>query len=512
MKQIFLIMVAISGFFGDLAYGQLPNCPCAGSRLKRPLFPGSKDSIEIIQSYDPNAIIGPDGVTPNHWVSVKDRLPYTILYENAASASAPAKRVRVISPIEPKEDAATFQLGSFGFNNQTFAVPPNTVSYYQRLDCRDSLGLYVDVTAGYDQIANEAFWEFQSIDPLTLLPPADPLKGFLMLQDSTQPLNGHGFVNFSIKPKQNAITLDTIGARADIVFDANDTIPTNIHVNTIDAFPPTSHMTALPPSNTNPITLSWTGTDDAGGCGIDYYTIYYSTDQVNFNVLIPKIRRNDTTLTLPPDTSYCFFVLATDRVGNAEVLRPGEIRCTSIGPPLPVTWLYFKGKTVSKDNLLEWATAYEQNSKQFDVERSLNGTVFNRITVVNAAGNSSQTKIYQYTDHDIDRLHSEYMFYRLKQIDLDGRFKYSNIVRLRYNENSMVNSIVYPNPTQGLITILVGDKALVGSEAALYDVNGRLLENIRITANSQSFSLQAYVNGVYYIRLSNKEVLKIVKQ
>ncbi|MEI9809556.1 MAG: hypothetical protein WDO16_17745 [Bacteroidota bacterium] len=68
-------------------------------------------------------------------------------------------------------DAASFQLGSFGFNSLTFAVQPGTASYYQRLDCRDSLSLYIDVTAGYDQLAHQAFWEFQSIDPVTLLPP-----------------------------------------------------------------------------------------------------------------------------------------------------------------------------------------------------------------------------------------------------------------------------------------------------------------------------------------------------
>lgn len=469
-------------------------------------------NVEAITSNDPNAIIGPDGQPDKHWVSVNDRLPYTILYENSEAASAPAKYVKITSPVEPKEDPSTFQLSSFGFNTLTFNVPPNTASYYQRLDARDSLGLYVDVTAGYDQINNQAFWEFQAIDPVTLLPPADPLKGFLLLQDSSKPLNGHGFVNFSIKPVTSAITLDTIGARASIVFDLNDTIPTNIYKNTIDAFAPTSHMNALSSNSSNPIHLSWTGNDDTGGCGIDYYTIYVSTDQVNFSVLIPRTSRTDTTISLPPDSNYCFFVLATDRVGNKETLRQGEIKCTYVGPPLPVTWLYFRGKTVAKDNILDWATANEQNSKQFDVERSLDGTRFAKIGVVIAHGNSSQTNTYQYTDQSIDRLGSELMFYRLKQIDIDGNYKYSSIVRLRYSEKNIVNSIVYPNPTQGSATILVGDNSLVGTQAILYDINGRLLESILITANSQPVNLNKYVNGIYFIKLNNKEVLKIIKQ
>ncbi|MBK8495841.1 MAG: T9SS type A sorting domain-containing protein [Chitinophagaceae bacterium] len=317
-------------------------------------------------------------------------------------------------------------------------------------------------------------------------------------------------MNFTTKPITSALTLDTIGARAFIVFDQNDVIPTNIHTNTIDAFAPVSHMNVIP-ATTNPITLSWTGADDTNGCGIDYYTIYVSTDQVNYSVLIPRISSTDTTFSLPPDSTYCFFVLATDRTGNKETLRPGEIKCTYLGPPLPVTWLHFRGKTVAKNNLLDWATANEQNTKHYEIERSLNGTSYSRIGIVNAVGNSNQTNAYQYTDYDIDRLNSEYMFYRLKQIDIDGKFQYSNVVRLRYNDKNTANTIVYPNPTPGRVTILVGDNALVGTMAVLYDINGRLLENIKITASSQPVDLSRYVNGVYFIKLSNNEVLKIIK-
>lgn len=497
--------------------GTKADCPQngtpGGTQKPKPKGPGIIKTILGIFPRDPNAIIGPDGQPTKHWVSVHDRLPYTVLYENDKTASAPAKFVRVTSPIEPKQDAATFQLGSFGFNNQTFAVPPITASYYQRLDCRDSLGLYVDITAGYDQINNVAFWEFQSIDPITLLPPSDPLKGFLLLQDSTKPLYGHGFVNFSIKPIQTAITLDTIGARAVIVFDFNDTIPTNIAKNTIDAFAPTSHMTALPANSTNPVSLSWTGADDAGGCGLKYYTLYVSADGINFNILKDKITRTDTTFTGAANTTYYFFVLATDSVGNMEVLRPGEVRSTFIGSgTVPVTWLYFRGTNLGKDNLLEWATGSEQNTREFIVERSLNGTSFTDIGSKPAAGNSSVTTSYTYKDYNVDRLNTSVMYYRLRQVDIDARFKYSNVIRLTVNNNVPQNSIVYPNPTQGLITIVVGDKALLGTQAVLFDEIGRMLQSVKITATAQTFDLSRYVNGIYFVRLNNKEVLRVVKQ
>ena len=304
-----------------------PNGGAGGTQKPNPKGngPGTVKLVLAIGPKDPNEIIGPDGQPANHWVSVHDRLPYTILYENDKTASAPAKFVRVTSPIEPKQDAATFQLGNFGFNNQSFTVPPNTASYYQRLDCRDSLGLYVDITAGYDQINNVAFWEFQSIDPITLLPPSDPLKGFLLLQDSSQILYGHGFVNFSIKPIQTAITLDTIGARASIVFDFNDTIPTNIAKNTIDALPPTTHLNSVVQTVTpGTFRMSWHGNDDPGGSGIASYSLYVSVNSRPFALYRSNIIDTSLLFTGIADTTYCFFIAGKDSVKNEE---PLSINC-----------------------------------------------------------------------------------------------------------------------------------------------------------------------------------------
>jgi len=374
------------------------------------------------------------------------------------------------------------------------------------------MGLYVDVVAGYNQLKNEAFWEFQSIDPITLLPSEDPEKGLLFLQDSTQPDYGHGYVNFSTKPKTSSVTLDTIGARASIVFDNNDTIPTNIYTNTIDAYAPTSHMSPIT-SNSNTASLSWSGTDDPGGSGLKYFSLYVSTDGTNYSMLQNEITRTDTTIALPPNATYHFFVVATDSVGNTEALRQQEVQTVFVGGGvLPVTWLYFKGINQGKDNLLDWATATEHNSKEFRVERSIDGTNFSKIGTVAAIGNTSSTTTYHYTDKNIHRLGSKVMYYRLQQVDDNNSFKQSNTIQLTYNETEKQKSIVYPNPTEGLITVAIGDKQLIGTMASLYDQSGKLLETIKIATSTQTFNLAKYVDGVYYIRLNNKEVLKVIKQ
>lgn len=318
----FLCLFQVAGVYAQ------SNCPCNGTQKPRPKTPGITSTTEVISALDPNEIIGPDGYGATKWVAAKDRLPYTITYENDKSATAPAKFVRISAPVQPKMDASSFRLGSFGFNSLTFSIPDGTSSYYHRLDARDSLGLYIDVTAGYDQLNNRVFWEFQSIDPTTLLPPSDPLKGFLLLQDSLKKEAGHGFVNFSIKPVGGAVTGDTISAVASIVFDQNAAIETNRHKNTIDAFAPGSGITSLPamtPDTEVPLVLS--GADDTDGSGIRSFSIYVSDNDGPVQLYVANFRGADTSFRGLAEHQYKFYTAATDNVGNTEELKlAGTVR------------------------------------------------------------------------------------------------------------------------------------------------------------------------------------------
>lgn len=303
----------------------LNNYPCppgGGSRKRYKIQWDDEKKMFVLLTSDPNLIKGPDGQPNKAWVSVKDRMPYTIQFENDTTATAPVKYLKITSPVEPKQDAATLELGSVGFNNFSFDIPPGNAFYYQRLDARDSAGLYIDMTAGYDIVTNNIFWEFQAIDPATLLPPEDPMAGFLFVQDTLNPEYGHGYVNFSIKPRQDAQTLDTIGARAFIVFDDNDTIPTNIHTNTIDAVAPTSSMNALPDITPDTvIPLSFTGTDDPNGSGVKSYSIYVADDNGPPELYLPNLTVTDTVFNGQPEHTYKFYIAATDTAGNVETLR-----------------------------------------------------------------------------------------------------------------------------------------------------------------------------------------------
>lgn len=470
---------------------------------------------EVIFNLDPNIIIGPVGVADKKWVSVNDRLPYSILFENDTSATAPVKVLKVVYPIDPKQDASTFQLGSFGFNNLTFSIPGNVNNYSQRLDLRDSLGLYVDITAGLDGVNNQVFWIFESIDPITLLSTTDPLKGFLLTNDINDPASGNGFVNFSIKPITTAHTGDTISAFANIIFDSNDTVPTNRAKNTIDALPPTTHLTSFTQTiNPSVVQLHWNGTDDPGGSGIATYSLYLSVNGRPYSLYRSGISDNAFLFTGVRDTVYCFFVAGTDSVNNKEALKNlCELSVTVNGVTLPLTWLDFTGIRHGDDALLNWSTSSEQNTKLFIVERSLNGTSFNTVGSKNAAGNSSVISYYHFTDPGITHLGVNIIYYRIKELDMDGRINYSRIIAIRIDNQANDPLIsVFPNPFTQFITLQITPSAAqdMTNSVELYSLQGVLLYKKEISKQGSSITvlndLPNLPSGMYILKTTINQI------
>ncbi|MEO5967587.1 MAG: T9SS type A sorting domain-containing protein, partial [Ferruginibacter sp.] len=262
-------------------------------------------------------------------------------------------------------------------------------------------------------------------------------------------------------------------------------------------------------SSTSPIQLSWNGADDTGGSGIRSYTLYVSTDGTNYSIVSTGITRTDTTFVGTLGATYCFFVLATDTVGNMEILNQSEITCTSIGGVVPVTMLYFRGKTIDNNNILEWETQNEINARSYSLMRSFDGFNFEEINTTTARGNRGGT--YSYRDRNIDRFQSNVFFYKLKQIDNDGRSSLSNVVRLTHNKGS-IPSIIYPNPTKGIITVSIGDTKLIGTNIEVLDISGRKLQTVKLVSLTQNVDLTNYVNGTYIFKLNNNEILKVIKQ
>ncbi|MBA3972221.1 MAG: hypothetical protein H0X46_08780, partial [Bacteroidetes bacterium] len=109
--------------------------------------------------------------------------------------------------------------------------------------------------------------------------------------------------------------------------------------------------------------------------------------------------------------------------------------------PLPIELLSFTGYSASNGNQLTWSTATEINNDYFDIERSSNGADFSKIGTLDGNGNSITTIVYNFTDATpLTGIN----YYRLKQVDYNGSFSYSNMISI--NGTFFENPIqVYPN-------------------------------------------------------------------
>ena len=120
------------------------------------------------------------------------------------------------------------------------------------------------------------------------------------------------------------------------------------------------------------------------------------------------------------------------------------------GSPLPIELVRFDAKSVDNNSVqLEWQTALEINNEQFIIERSDDAFVFYEIGAMDGRGNSQIRNDYEFIDYfPLSGIN----YYRLKQIDFDGTFTYSDIVSVSMkNNDELLILSVFPNPTNGKI-------------------------------------------------------------
>lgn len=284
--------------------------------------------IDIIRSQDPNEIISPTGCGYQKWVAGSSNIPYTILFENDPDfATAAAQTVSIRHKFDDDINPFSFRLSDFGFGPYYFEVPDNTTFYSTQIDLPDSVGVDLNVLAGFDINTNEAFWILESVDPSTgLASSLSAEAGFLPVNDTLSG-TGEGFVNFRVLPNTFAETGDTIFAVADIVFDDNLPITTNIEHNFIDANPPVSHLDMVDNDNGS-YDLSWFGSDI--GSGVVNYTLYYSVDGGTYLPIDDDISDNTYSFVGDPSSTYSFITIAEDCAGNVEEAKPNGDVCALI--------------------------------------------------------------------------------------------------------------------------------------------------------------------------------------
>lgn len=181
--------------------------------------------IQMVNSIDPNDILGPEGIGDDHWVTADTPLPFTVRFENYAAATAPAQEILVHAALDADLDWTTFQFGDIGFGDTRVDVPAGAQSFDTVVHVVQADGTSLDVTITARLADGLASWRLVGLDPATGQLPDDPLAGFLP-PNRTAP-EGDGFAKFSVQPRGDRGLGTRIDVSAAITFDTNPPMETN---------------------------------------------------------------------------------------------------------------------------------------------------------------------------------------------------------------------------------------------------------------------------------------------
>jgi hypothetical protein len=192
-----------------------------------------------------------------------------------------------------------------------------------------------------------------------------------------------------------------------------------------------------------------------------------------------------------------------------QVSHFSEFWINSGGPgqsnPLPMVMGVF---TVTKNQhtaLLQWSTLQESNSDHFVIERSTDGINYTTIGTLPAAGNSTTTIKYQFTDEQIA---TGISYYRIRLIDKDDKSMYSPVRKISYADNDFTISIT-PNPvTKGVVYI---NTSVNCNRIELRDATGRLIKSASATGMQNQLPVQHVAKGMYFVTAITDSGRKVEK-
>ena len=160
---------------------------------------------------------------------------------------------------------------------------------------------------------------------------------------------------------------------------------------------------------------------------------------------------------------------------------------------------------------LNWVSESETDFKNYQIESSTDGVSFKAIATISPLqNNTGSTQKYSYQDKAAQQGKT---YYRLKMIDIDGSFSYSNIIPLILDCN-LGSVIVYPNPVHDVLNINVTNSNDNSTNANLYDLDGRLVLAKKLISGTNLIDMKRFPGGLYLLELNNngvKQHFKIIK-
>lgn len=206
------------------------------------------------------------------------------------------------------------------------------------------------------------------------------------------------------------------------------------------------------------------------------------------------------------DVTHAMGINTTDPIS----FKPGDkiinVDAGIISGALPLQWKDFKVTSEEKGNKLLWATSLEINVDYFEVERRLKEeNSFVPLGRITAVGNSTKVVEYDWVDNDVN--YNGLYYYRIKQVDIDGSYTYSEIRQVLRKSDSIIFS--YPNPTSGKVNLSGDFSAEELYSVKVYNSVGSLIYDV-LTSSTESrieVDLEPFSSGIYQIVVGSQNAI-----
>jgi hypothetical protein len=212
---------------------------------------------------------------------------------------------------------------------------------------------------------------------------------------------------------------------------------------------------------------------------------------------------NSPTATFFGDSSQ-YYTLQWTVVNRLCVTRRDTLLVNPICLPLPVELISFEGELVDNQTIIQWTTAKQENFKHFVLEKNNHNGNWLELAILSPGNNQSSIQNYYYTDllPGEGELH-----YRLKMVDLDGSFEYSNTISF----NTAINGsdiVAYPIPAENQLTL--SGLAVKGAEIQVLNALGQVINlPVNYQFESAEIDLSALPNGYYmYKVIKNGQIIQ----
>ncbi len=182
--------------------------------------------------------------------------------------------------------------------------------------------------------------------------------------------------------------------------------------------------------------------------------------------------------------------------------------CSNVGTinftcPLPV---HFISTSVNKEGLVQWKTSWEKDNAYYEIEKKVGNGGFEYIAKVLGAGTSTNVNNYEFIDPSVS---AGIAYYRIKQVDVDGSYSYSDIISLNIQSSSLELVKVYPNPSiDGNFSVITGIESNIDYE--LISSTGEVVRN-GLIAFKKDFVANDLVKGIYILKLFNETETRLIK-